>query len=433
MAVTIEEIKQAKEDVKKTGKAIKLYIGNGVRLNITKKSATFQAKYRFREPDGQIKEKTLTIGKLTARTDRNLYLAIENAIEQTEQAKQLAAGGIDPLKEKVAKKAKQSESQSLSLNIYFEPWINRTSTAAQWSLRHKRDMISKYNTYVSTSIGNLALSDIGRQQVAKVLDELVSKPATYNKTRSLLNMLFEDALTSDHIAFNPVPRRKATAVTKYKVKKLPAITSLPLLQNLIAGIRRINLSPEVRTAALLQAYTALRSQSVIAAKWEEFDLTNAIWRIPRVKGRMKLSDADKYGEYFIVPLAPEVVNLLIEWRSTLRWQNSEFLFPSNSKNGHITIEALTKVYKVRLKTDDHCAHGWRSSFSTLAHEATSEDGKALFRADVIERCLDHVVGNEVTQAYNRGELLELRKHLMSWWCNQLNFSNVISLQEQKIN
>ncbi|NVK25221.1 MAG: tyrosine-type recombinase/integrase [Gammaproteobacteria bacterium] len=431
MAITLEAIKQAKEQAKNTGKAIKLYAGDGVRLNVTAKSTSFQAKYRFKEPDGSIKQKTLTLGKLIARTERTLAQAIEDAIVATEEAKALAANGIDPIRAKRAERAKQSESQLLTLDKYFNAWVERTSTAAQWTPRHKRDMTSKFNSYVSPSIGYYPVNEIGRKDIAKVLDNLVAKPATYNKTRSLLNMLFEDALNSNKVELNPTPRGKATAVTKYKVKKLPAITDLAILQNLIAGIRKINLSPEVRTAALLQAYTALRSQSVIAAKWDEFDLTNAIWRIPRIKGRMKLSDADKYGEYFIVPLSEEVVSLLSEWRSTLRWGNSDYLFPSKSKNGHITIEALTKVYKLRLKTDEHCAHGWRSSFSTLAHEATSEDGKALFRADVIERCLDHVVGNEVTQAYNRGELLVLRKHLMSWWSKQLNLSNVVSLQEQK--
>ena len=60
-----------------------------------------------------------------------------------------------------------------------------------------------------------------------------------------------------------------------------------------------------------------------------------------------------------------------------------------------------------------------------------DTGKALFRDDVIERCLDHVVGNAVTQAYNRGELLELRKTLMQWWSKQLSNTNVAELKQSK--
>jgi integrase len=222
-------------------------------------------------------------------------------------------------------------------------------------------------------------------------------------------------------------------VTKYAAKKLPAVTSLPILQNIIAGINTINITPVIRVASLLQAQTVLRSQTVIKAKWDEFDLTNKLWRIPRIKGRIKLSDAAKYGDYLNIPLSDETTELLTQWRNSLRWQQSDYLFPSNSKSGHITVEALTKVYKVRLKLDSHCAHGWRSSFSTLAHEAIDDTGKALFRDDVIERCLDHVVGNAVTQAYNRGELLELRKTLMQWWSKQLSNTNVAELKQSKTN
>lgn len=96
-----------------------------------------------------------------------------------------------------------------------------------------------------------------------------------------------------------------------------------------------------------------------------------------------------------------------------------------------TTDSIRKVYKVRLKLDSHCAHGWRTSLSSNAYEAMDDNGRALFRADVIERCLDHVVGNEVTQAYNRGELLELRRQLMCWWSKQLVNTNVINLEKNK--
>lgn len=430
MSLSIDSIKRAKEQAKTTSKPVKVSVGDGIRLYITKKSSVFQLRYRIKDSNGKPKEKILTLNKLVAKTQPTLAKAITKALETAEQAKELIQQGIDPSKEKQISKASETVKQELTLNLYFEHWIKRISKAAEWSKKHNRDMKSKFDLHISPLIGSLPLHRIDRQQITKVLDELIVKPATYKKARSLLNMLLEDAVTTNKIEFNPVPRGRVSAVSKYKVKKLPAITDLHRLQNLIAGIKRVNISPEVRTASLLQAYTALRSQTVIAAKWSEFDLTLGLWKIPRLKGRMKLSDQDKYGEYFTVPLSSEVIALLQEWRSTLRWQNSDLLFPSNSQTGHITIEALTKVYKLRLNTDEHCAHGWRSSFSTLAHEAISEDGKGQFRTDVIERCLDHVVGNEVTQAYNRGELLELRHSLMCWWGVQISSTNLIEINAQ---
>ncbi|PKI18093.1 tyrosine-type recombinase/integrase [Colwellia sp. 12G3] len=432
MAITLEKIKDAKLEAKNLGTPIKITVGNGIRLNITKSSAVFQLRYRIKEA-GKNKERILTLDKLTARTDITLAKALNKAIDDAEQAKALVKQGIDPTKEKHITKSQSTEKQSLTLNSYFSLWVKRISIATQWSDKHYTDMSAKFRIHISPVIGELPLDRITRQHIGNILDKLSDKPATYKKVRILINMILEDAVTSNKIEVNPTPRKSIGAVTKYVAKKLPAVTSLPVLQNIIAGINTINITPTIRTASLLQAQTVLRSQTVIKAKWDEFDLTNQIWRIPRIQGRIKLSDAAKYGDYFNIPLSDETTNLLIQWRESLRWQQSDYLFPSTSKSGHITVEALTKVYKVRLKLDNHCAHGWRSSFSTLAHEAIDDNGKALFRDDVIERCLDHVVGTAVTQAYNRGELLELRKTLMQWWGNQLCNSNVIDLTHNKKN
>ena len=432
MAITIEAIKEAKQQAKKLGKPIKLGVGEGLRLNISKTSAVFQLRYRIKEA-GKNKERTLTLDKLTARTDITLNKAISKAIDDAEQAKAQVKQGIDPTKEKHIAKNQSTEKQSLTLNDYFLLWVKRISTATQWSDKHYKDMSAKFKIHIAPVIGALPLNRISRQHIGNVLENVSDKPATYKKVRSLLNMILEDAVTANKIDVNPTPRKSIGAVTRHASRKLPAVTSLPVLQNILAGINRVNITPVIRVASLLQAHTALRSQTIIKAEWNEFDLTNQVWRIPRIKGRIKLSDADKYGNHFNVPLSDETTELLTQWRNSLRWQQSDYLFPSNSKSGHITVEALTKVYKIRLNIDNHCAHGWRSSFSTLAHEAIDDSGKGLFRTDVIERCLDHVVGNAVTQAYNRGELLELRKNLMCWWSEQLSKSNVAELKQSKIN
>jgi len=432
MAITIEAIKEAKQQAKKLGKPIKLGVGEGLRLNISKTSAVFQLRYRIKEA-GKNKERTLTLDKLTARTDITLNKAISKAIDDAEQAKAQVKQGIDPTKEKHIAKNQSTEKQSLTLNDYFLLWVKRISTATQWSDKHYKDMSAKFKIHIAPVIGALPLNRISRQHIGNVLENVSDKPATYKKVRSLLNMILEDAVTANKIDVNPTPRKSIGAVTRHASRKLPAVTSLPVLQNILAGINRVNITPVIRVASLLQAHTALRSQTIIKAEWNEFDLTNQVWRIPRIKGRIKLSDADKYGDHFNVPLSDETTELLTQWRNSLRWQQSDYLFPSNSKSGHITVEALTKVYKIRLNIDNHCAHGWRSSFSTLAHEAIDDSGKGLFRTDVIERCLDHVVGNAVTQAYNRGELLELRKNLMCWWSEQLSKSNIAELKQSKIN
>ena len=56
-------------------------------------------------------------------------------------------------------------------------------------------------------------------------------------------------------------------------------------------------------------------------------------------------------------------------------------------------------------------HGFRTSFRTWA----SEVGHVEF--ELAESCLSHRVGNAVSRAYNRSNLLDRRRPVMASWAN----------------
>jgi integrase len=60
---------------------------------------------------------------------------------------------------------------------------------------------------------------------------------------------------------------------------------------------------------------------------------------------------------------------------------------------------------------DSTAHGFRTSFRTWA----SEIGHVEF--ELAESCLSHRVGNAVSRAYNRSNLLERRRPVMAAWAS----------------
>jgi integrase len=55
------------------------------------------------------------------------------------------------------------------------------------------------------------------------------------------------------------------------------------------------------------------------------------------------------------------------------------------------------------------AHGMRATFKTWATEQTN------FQREVVEFALGHTIKSEVEAAYQRGDLLEKRRRLMSEW------------------
>ena len=61
--------------------------------------------------------------------------------------------------------------------------------------------------------------------------------------------------------------------------------------------------------------------------------------------------------------------------------------------------------------DDLTAHGFRSSFRDWAAERTN------FPAEVAELALAHTVSDKTVAAYNRSDLFERRRRLMTQWAS----------------
>jgi len=169
-----------------------------------------------------------------------------------------------------------------------------------------------------------------------------------------------------------------------------------------------NISPSVRMAHRLCAFTAARIGTVINAEWKEFNLKSAqpCWNIPRAKMKVK----SRFTEHRI-PLGPEIADELRQWKNIVN--SKVYLFPSPTGGKHIGRESIEKVYRVTLGLKgQHSPHGWRSSFSTLARDHR-------FTRDAVELALDHLHDNEVAMAYDRGERFIERVKLFKWWGKQL--------------
>jgi integrase len=65
----------------------------------------------------------------------------------------------------------------------------------------------------------------------------------------------------------------------------------------------------------------------------------------------------------------------------------------------------------RMGRRDLTAHGFRSTFRTWAAE------RSAFPREVVEAALAHVIGNKVEAAYQRGDMFEKRRRLMTAWAN----------------
>ena len=154
--------------------------------------------------------------------------------------------------------------------------------------------------------------------------------------------------------------------------------------------------------------TFARTTELRAARWSEIenvDGNEPLWRIPAERMKMKREH--------IVPLAPQAVAVLRELRMLPGSDASPFLFPSPSRDRHMSNNTmLYALYRMGYHSRA-TVHGFRSMASTALNEMG-------FRPDVIERQLAHQEQNAVRAAYNHAEYLNERRAMMKRWADHLD-------------
>jgi integrase len=161
---------------------------------------------------------------------------------------------------------------------------------------------------------------------------------------------------------------------------------------------------EGRLCLLFAALTGSRSGEARGAKWSEIDLEGRIWSRPAE--RMKMREAHA------VPLSEPALTILREMLARHALVSgkppkpSDIVFPG--KVGRpLADKTLLKAHK--LEAPGTVPHGWRSTFSSWTAAETD------YSAEVREMSLAHAGGDKVARAYQRDDLMEKRRALMTDW------------------
>lgn len=167
----------------------------------------------------------------------------------------------------------------------------------------------------------------------------------------------------------------------------------------------------VSRALQLLARTVVRPGELAAAEWSEFSLggKEPAWVVPLT--RMKMQDANRSDH--VVPLSRQALSIL-QAQHKLTGHN-RYVFPHHRTDDRpMTGAALPAALLSLGYRDQHCPHGFRSTFSTLARELLKAE------SEIIERQLAHKVGSEVQGAYDRSQRLSERRVLMQQYADLLD-------------
>jgi integrase len=319
-------------------------------------------------------------------------VTLARARELAGQARAKLAEGINPKDvRRPAQGATFGECADRLIEAMRPSWRNRKH-AAQWEMT-----LREY----AAPLRRLPVDKITTDDVLSVLKPLWNdKPETASRLRGRIERVL-DAAKAQGLRSGENPARWRGHLDQL----------LPKRQRLTRGHHAAmsytdvstfmgDLQARQATAVLALEFailTAARSGEVLGARWDEFDLDEAVWTVPAA--RMKA------GREHRVPLSRRALKIAKVMHEA---GNGEFVFPGQKAGRPLAVVALETVLR-RMKVENATVHGFRSAFRDWAAECTN------FPNEVCEAALAHVIENKAEAAYRRGDLFDKRRKLMDAW------------------
>jgi integrase len=392
------EIKKAETK----GKDYKLSDGKGLCL-IVKSNGTKYFRFDF------------TYGSKRKSTSFGVYptVTLKEAREKREEARQLLANNINPISAKRIKKA----SESLSLQNVIDEWIElRKKCSSEATVMQNLRILKNITNW----LGNIAIKDIKRVDIINALEKMQNRGIIESAHRllSIMNKIYMYAVTKEYIENNIIANidKSTILVPNKKDTHLPALIEPKDIKQLLIDINSIGdkFKSDISTIFIFKIipYVFVRSENIRLMCWDNLDLENGIWAIPKEKMKMKVD--------FVCPLPFQAIKILKQIEPFSK-HRGKYVFPSPYKNDRgVSGATLSDTLNKLGYQNKHSFHGFRSMFSTIAHESYKEHG---FHSDIIEACLAHKEKNKIKAAYNREskfKYFEEKKELIQWYADWLD-------------
>lgn len=382
---------------------VRLADEKGLYLEVTAAGGKYwRWKYRFMG-----KEKRLALGVYPD-------VSLKAAREARDEARTTLAGGVDPGQ---ARRDAKQQRQADHANTF-------EAVARRWWEHWRQGKSERHAGYTLRRLEADVFPVLGARPVRDVTAKHLKDTALTVQARGALDMahrvlqmsgaILRYAVAHDLAGRNPAADIRPGDILQTRRKTNYARLEESELGELLRKIEAYQGGPYTRLAMKLMCLTFVRTSELIGARWQDFDLQAAQWRIPgRVddaKGRKQYGM--KMGTVHIVPLAPQAVEVL-QALQTLSG-GRVLLFPgerdhARPMSNNTILAALARMgYKGAMT-----GHGFRGIASTILHERG-------FAHHVIEAQLAHQERDEVSAAYNHALYLQERRSMMLWWADYLD-------------
>jgi len=288
--------------------------------------------------------------------------------------------------------------------------------------KHRKQWPATLEAYAFPLIGNMLVADITMRDVMRVLEQETTAPdgtlgkLWYCKTETAKRLLGRIKTVLDYATVNeyrsgtnPAQWTGFLATQLPSPKKLQKVEHHPALpyQQMGEFMSRLRQNESMSAKALeFLILTGVRSGSVRLANWTEIDLAKKLWIIP--------AEHTKARQEHRVPLSPQAIQML---KSLPAIAGIPFVFPSPTGKAlsDMALSQLMRGMRERGELNvDAVPHGFRSTFRDWAAEQTA------YPDEIRKVASGHTVGDSVKAAYQRTDLLEKRRRLMTEWATYID-------------
>ncbi len=377
-------------------KRYKLSDGGGLYLFVHPSGRkVWRVRYRV---DGRSRE--IVVGEYPA-------VSLSDARRRAVDVRQAVRDGVDPVSLYDGSRVEQKRRSFDAVASEFFALKER-----EWSTSHLFAQIRRYEIYVKPEIGDVPVDEVSKRDVVRIVESARMKRTlssrqterveTARKVFFVTAQILRYALNVDEIENDPSASIDISQILpKVEKRRLKAITDHAGVRAAFSQLLEYE-GTVTRLALEFLALSALRPGNVRNMRWEWVCDEDRVVVFPKdaMKGRVE----------FRLPLTQRMLEIVDEMR--MYTSESQFVFCSPIAPSKQMSENTLNFAHKRLGIENHNAHGWRSSFSTICYERQREHG---FGYEVIESQLSHRVGSDVKLAYLRSDFLDDRMELLEWW------------------
>lgn len=323
---------------------------------------------------------------------------LQEAREQSSNARRLVRAGIDP----IADRANQRQQQ-LGRNITFQALAEEKFAVEQNNLKgggKNGRWLSPLTHHVFPKLGKVHIADIDQNVIQAALSPIWrSKCATASKALNRTRMVFKYAAAKG-IAVDLNAVELAKELLGSQNHKVANIAAMPW-DKVPAFYQSLSLTDLTQLVLKLTILTGVRPAIARQCRLEQ--LNGNIWTVPgdAMKGR-KNETPD-----FRIPLSEEAIKVI---KAAKAFERGGYIFASLSGKGTIS-DAIVSRYMRETRGLPYKVHGFRSSLRTWAEH----NSDAAY--EVKEMLLAHKERNLTARAYIRTDYLDERRLILKNWAN----------------